>query len=145
MQSTKKLDVPDIGDLLGQITERRNDLPKSPIQSVQPVAEKTEIQEKPEKRKAVSTQKSTAAVTAKRLNGKTGKALDGGERGIGGRPTLKRDDVDYVKLSPRIPKELKKQVELALIHERYRDKDGNVIKTMDEFVALALNRLLLNT
>ncbi len=128
MPSTKKMDVPDIGGLLGQIAEKRHDLPKAPIQSVQPIAVKTEI------RKNVKT--------AKHTNVKTD---DDRVRGIGGRPSLKKEDIEYVKLSPRIPKPLKKRVEQALIDERYRDEEGAVITTMDEFVGLALERLLGNT
>lgn len=131
MASTKKMDVPDIGNLLGQIAEKRHDLPKAPIQSVQPV------DDKPAERKDV--------LTAKRQNVKTSKVSDEKSRGVGGRPSVKRDDIEYVKLSPRVPKELKKRVELALIEERYRDEEGAVVKTMDEFVALALDRLLSNT
>ena len=64
---------------------------------------------------------------------------------MGGRPSVKQDDIEYVKLSPRIPKELKQRVVDALNHERYRDDDGNVIKTMDEFVAFSLGRILKST
>ena len=131
MANAKKMDVPDIGGLLGQIAEKRHDLPKAPIQSVNPVGVK------PATRKAVET--------AKRQNKKTEAPTDDRTRGVGGRPSTKKDDVEYVKLSPRVPKALKKRVELALIEERYRDEDGNVVKTMDEFVALALDRLLGNT
>ena len=132
MANTKKMDVPDIGGLLGQIAEKRHDLPKAPIQSVNPVGVK------PATRKAVEP--------AKRQNKKAETpTTDDRTRGVGGRPSTKKDDVEYVKLSPRIPKALKKRVELALIEERYRDEDGNIVKTMDEFVALALDRLLLNT
>lgn len=131
MANAKKMDVPDIGGLLGQIAEKRHDLPKAPIQSVNPVGEK------PATRKAVEP--------AKRLNKKAEAPTDDRTRGVGGRPSTKKDDVEYVKLSPRVPKELKKRVELALIEERYRDEEGAVVKTMDEFVALALDRLLSNT
>lgn len=125
MATTKKMNVPDIGGLLGQIAEKRNDLPKAPIQSVQPVEDNEESQ--------------PAGKTAKVQNQP---AADERTRGTGGRPSVKKDNIEYVKLSPRVPKELKKAVERALIDELYRDKDKNVIKTMDEFVALALTRLL---
>lgn len=128
MANTKKMDVPDIGGLLGQIATKRHDLPKSPIQSVQPVGIK------PSERKDVHTSKRTNYQNT-----------DDRARGIGGRPSVKKEDIEYVKLSPRIPKVLKKRVEMALIEERYRDEDGTVVKTMDEFVALALDRLLGNT
>ena len=122
------MDVPEIGGLLSQIAEKRGDLPKAPIQNVQPVAEK------PAEPKAVKTAKQ-----------KNQAPIDDRTRGTGGRPSVKKEDVEYVKLSPRIPKALKKRVELALIDERYRDEEGAVVKTMDEFVALALERLLSNT
>lgn len=128
MANVKKMDVPDIGGLLGQIAEKRHDLPKTPIQSVNPVGEK------PVERKTVEP--------AKRQNKKAEASTDDRTRGVGGRPSTKKDDVEYVKLSPRVPKSLKKSVERALIDEIYRDKDGNVVKTMDEVVALALTRLL---
>ena len=128
MASTKKMDVPDIGGLLGQIADKRHDLPKAPIQSVQPV------HEKPAERINVQTVKH-----------KTTKTVGDQSRGVGGRPSVKKEDIEYVKLSPRIPKALKKRVEVALIDERYRDEDGAIVKTMDEFVALALDRLLGNT
>jgi hypothetical protein len=128
MATPKKMTVPDIGNLLSSIAEKRHDLPKAPIQSVQPV------RDKPAEHKA--------GKTGKRENVKI---ADARVRGVGGRPTVKREDIEYVKLSPRIPKALKKRVELALIEERYRDEDGGVVKTMDEFVALALDRLLGNT
>ena len=131
MASTKKMDVPDIGGLLGQIAEKRHDLPKAPTQSVQPV------QDKPAERKDV--------LPLKRQNAKPAKEIDEKPRGVGGRPSVKKEDIEYVKLSPRVPKELKKRVEVALIEERYRDEEGGVVKTMDEFVALALDRLLANT
>jgi hypothetical protein len=131
MANARKMDVPDIGGLLGRIAEKRHDLPKAPIQSVNPVGEK------PAERKAVEP--------AQRQNKKAEASTDDRTRGVGGRPSTKKDDVEYVKLSPRVPKALKKRVELALIEERYRDEDGNIVKTMDEFVALALDRLLGNT
>jgi len=131
MATAKKMDVPDIGGLLGKISEKRHDHPKTPIQSVNPV------DEKPAERKAVKT--------AKRQTDEPAHQVDDRTRGGGGRPSIKKEDIEYVKLSPRVPKDLKKRAEMALIEERYRDEEGNVIKTMDEFVALALDRLLLNT
>ena len=118
--ATKKLDVPDIGNLLGKITEKRDsgELPKTEIQHVQPVNREKTGNSKP----------------GKRENGETPKAT--------GRPTAKREDVEYVKVSPRIPKQLKKRVDIALIEERFTDKDGRAIVTLDEIVAYALHRLL---
>ena len=47
-----------------------------------------------------------------------------------------------MKVSPRIPKALKKKVDLALVNERFVDKDGTSINTLDEIVAHALEKLL---
>ena len=119
-----KTDKDDISALLGTIAINRTNLPKSPIQEVRPVEPTSAI--KADKRKNVKT--------AKRLNDET--------RSVGGRPTYKRDDIVYVKISPRIPKTLKQQIEIALIQEHFRDIDGMVIKTMDELTAHALEKLL---
>jgi hypothetical protein len=127
MANAKKMDVPDIGGLLGQIAEKRHDLPKAPIQSVQPVEEPGKVSP-------------SAVKLAKQENAKTQEPL-APVRGVGGRPSSKKQGVEYVKLSPRIPKTLKKQAELALIQERFRDDDGQVIKTLDELITLAVERL----
>ena len=63
-------------------------------------------------------------------------------RRAGGRPTIKRDDVEYVKISPRIPKTLKQEVNVALAQEKFRDYDGFTVKTLDELVTFALEKLL---
>ena len=65
-------------------------------------------------------------------------------RGPGGRPTSKRPDVEYVKISPVIPKALKKQAELALLEERFDGLNGSPITTLDAIIELALTRLLKN-
>ena len=127
MATTKKMDVPDIGGLLGKISSKREELPKSPIQSVQPVHSESD------ENKAVETDK--------RKNTKTPAIEEKKVRGIGGRPSVKRDDIEYVKISPRIPKRLKKRVEIALIEERFRDVNGHLVNTLDEFTALAFERL----
>ena len=67
---------------------------------------------------------------------------EGTNRRAGGRPTIKRDDVEYVKISPRIPKLLKQQVSVVLAQEKFRDYDGYTIKTLDELVTFALEKLL---
>ena len=107
---TKKLDVPNIGNLLSKIAEKRDEMPKTERQHVQPFK------------------------TAEQENSETQKK--------GGRPTVKRDDVEYVKVSPRIPKQLKKRVDIALVEERFIDKNGRPIVTLDEIVAYALHHLL---
>lgn len=126
--ATKKMDVPDIGNLLGQIAGKRDsgELTKAPIQSVQPVAEAKE---------------SKNSNTPKSENAPAKVVTDAG-RPPGGRPSVKKDSVEYVKISPRIPKPLKRRVDIAIVEERFRDKDGHPIKTLDEFVAFALDKLV---
>lgn len=129
----KKINVPDIGSLLGQIAEKRDsgELPRTEVQRVQPV--------ETEERMNVDTLKSKAGKTEKRKNDVLVRS-DGSN--VTGRPTMKAVDIEYVKLSPRIPKGLKKIVEIALVEERFKDEEGRVITTMDEIVALALARLM---
>lgn len=123
--ATKKMDVPDIGNLLSSISKKREsgELPPSEIQRVEPV--------EPQRSKNVKTLKQENVET---LNRET--------RGVGGRPTVKDSGTEYVKLSPRIPKALKKSVEIALVEERFHDQEGRPVTTMDEIVTLALERLL---
>ena len=124
----KKIPVPDVGSLLGIIAKKRDELPKTDIQHIQPVPPADD---------------STVNTELEGKNGKTEKQKSGEPRGIGGRPSMKRDNVEYTKISPRIPKALKKQVEYALVEERFsRKADGQHIKTLDEIGELALERLL---
>ncbi len=134
MTTKKKLNVPDIGGLLGKISEKREEMPKTPVQSVQPVKES--VAKKPARSKNVKTLKQKNSNTSKQV------ITEAKPRAAGGRPTLKKNSVEYVKVSPRIPKALKKEVDLALVNERFADKDGNAINTLDEIVAHALEELL---
>jgi hypothetical protein len=130
--ATKKIDVPDIGNLLGKISEKRDsgELTKSPIQSVQPIAD------------AVDMKESKNSKTPKQQKYSDVKPQADAGRAPGGRPSAKLDDVEYVKISPRIPKPLKRRVDIAIVEERFRDRNGNQIKTLDELVAFALDRLV---
>jgi hypothetical protein len=138
----RKMNVPDIGNLLGKISEKRDEMPKTPVQAVQPVDEKIGNQEligknvKTPKRQNPNKFRGNNSFTPKQGNPVAV------ERGVGGRPTVKKESVEYVKMSPRIPKALKKEVDIALIKERFVDRDGQVIKTLDEIVAHALEELL---
>ena len=126
----------DIKGLLETLSAKQEELPKTPVQTVQPVVE-SEEEKKRESSKAVKTLKSK--------NSKTGKPMPTAPenyRGMGGRPSLKKASIEYVKISPRIPKLLKKQVDMALVQERFQDEEGNHIRTLDEVVALALALLL---
>jgi hypothetical protein len=123
----KKINMPDIGGLLGQISEKRDsgELPRTEIQRVQPVKDESRI----------------AVKTAKRENVKASKEPTAAGRSSGGRPSVKQEGIEYVKLSPRIPKALSTQAKIALAEERFKDKDGQPVKTLDELVALAFERL----
>jgi hypothetical protein len=123
----KKINMPDIGGLLGQISEKRDsgELPRTEIQRVQPVKDESRINVK----------------TVKRKNTKTSKEPTSAGRSSGGRPSVKQEGIEYVKLSPRIPKALSTQAKIALAEERFKDKDGQPVKTLDELVALAFERL----
>ena len=121
----------EVSNLLSTIKQKKDsgELGKSPIQAVQPV-EKADTQEK--------ELKSINSLTLKQEN----QVAEGTNRRAGGRPTIKRDDVEYVKISPRIPKTLKQEVNVALAHEKFRDYDGFTVKTLDELVTFALEKLL---
>jgi hypothetical protein len=54
---------------------------------------------------------------------------------------VKRGDVEYMKISPRIPKELRQEIGVKLMQERFIDSDGQKIKTLDELVTYALEKL----
>jgi hypothetical protein len=126
--ATKKHEVPDLGDLLGKIAEKRSELPKSPVQAVQPVNEN-------------KVQEGIAVNTQKRQNIQN-QAETEKPKGIGGRPSSKKDGIEYVKISPRIPKSLKKMADIALAEERFNDVDGKPIRTLDELAAIAIEKLL---
>jgi hypothetical protein len=122
---TKKMNVPDIDNLLSSISKKRDsgELPPTERQRIESF--------EPAESKAAKTVKQEDAKPAKRE-----------ARGPGGRPTTKVKSIEYVKLSPRIPKALKKTAEIALVEERFRDQEGRPITTLDGIVSLALERLL---
>ena len=59
-----------------------------------------------------------------------------------GRKTLKDPSIEYVKISPKISRSLKKQVDRALVDERLKDSEGRPLTTLDECVAFALDKLI---
>jgi hypothetical protein len=118
--ATKTPSAPEISGLLSKISSKRTEYPPAPLQSVQPVLE----------------EKSIAGNTAKSGKGNTGKSTKIGK------PTVKSDGVEYIKISPRIRKALKKQMDIALAEERFSDDKGRLIKTIDEFVAFAIEKLI---
>ena len=118
--------VPDIGNLLGRIAEKRDELPKAVIQRVQPIEE-------------------AKSENSKELKSLSGKTLENKRVEVPnktGRKTLKDPAVEYVKISPKISKMLKKQVDRALVDERLKDGEGRPLTTLDECVAFALDRLI---
>jgi hypothetical protein len=131
---TTKMAVPDIGNLLGRIAEKRDELPKAVIQRVQPIEEaKSE------------NSKELKGENVKELKSLSGKTLDNKRVEVPnktGRKTLKDPAVEYVKISPKISKVLKKQVDRALVDERLKDGEGRPLTTLDECVAFALDRLI---
>lgn len=117
----KKMEVPDVSDLLSKIGDSRNALPKSPLQEVKPV-------------------EAITADTPIRQNVKTSKAS--APVNVGGKPTNKMPEVAYVRLSPRIPAVLKEELDIALIRRKFTDDRGQPIRYIDEFVAEAVRRML---
>ena len=146
------MNVPDIGGLLGKISEKRDEMPKTPVQSVQPLQEfidqntdtdKALKDQKEEQSKAVKDTDTDKALKAqKKEQSKAVKDTDADKALKAQKKERSKAVKKYVKISPRIPKFLKKQVEIALINEQFKDSEGNLIKTLDEIVSLALERLL---
>lgn len=124
------MDVPDIGNLLGQISKKRDsgELPKTEIQHVEPV--KTE--------KPINSDEFISK------NAQTQNILRNGQpKGLGGRPKKLMPNVEYFKMSPRIPVALKEELDVALARRKFRDADGFPITTVDAIVELALTQLLI--
>ena len=127
----KPMSVPNIGELLGKISEKRDELPKTERQHVI-TATKVEKQENNE------TLKQENVESLLQNNNKTTKQ----EIIKTGRPSLKNPDIEYVRLGCNIPKALRQNAGDAINHEQFTTPDGKVIKTLDGLVTLALTRLL---
>ena len=126
------MSVPDIGGLLGTISKKRDELPKTERQHVvtAPDTEKRESK-KTEKQENELLFSQKNAKTEERKNKKTG------------RPSVKdKDNIEYVRLGCNIPKTIRQKAGDALNYERFKTPDGTVIKTLDELVTLALAQLL---
>lgn len=124
--NTKKMTVPDIGGLLGQIAAKRPDMPKTAIQHVQPIEEGKQESGKEEKNLRGKTLESERVIEVSKI----------------GRKTKKVPEVEYVKISPKIAKPLKKRVDIAIKSELITDAEGTIITTLDECVAYALEQIL---
>jgi hypothetical protein len=126
--ANKNNTIPNISGLLEKITRKRDsgELPKVPIQAVQPITSigKSEDSNTLKSENSLMAERSVKAYTAL------------------GRPSVKKSSTDYVKISPRIPKKLKKLVDIAIIEERFQDADGCTIKTLDEITAFSLELML---
>lgn len=134
MSNTKK-GVPDVTSLLGNIAQKQKngELGASPIQAVKPVevlAEKTGDE--------VKEFKSKNSQSVVRVDNKSREA---DRRPQGGRPSVKRDDIEYMKISPRIPKYLREEIGVKMAQQKFVDRDGKRIMTLDELVTYALEKL----
>lgn len=130
MVTNKKQDAfktPSIGGLLGTITENVKHQEAVPRQIVTPVKELKQVNIKEVNN--INTQE------FKYLNTKDAKVKTG-------RKTAKSEDIEYVKLSPKIPVNVKFEASKAVLERRFTDKDGQVIRTLDELVSHALQKLL---
>lgn len=146
--SKKPTKKPDLGGLLGTITENRKDIAPSPLQVVVPVEsvsageipvvsesvpepikdiQDTPVIQKPAKNTVVKAQKkSIPKETVKKT----------------GRPSVKLEEIPYTRLSPRIPSDLKMELDIAIARRMFSDRSGMVISTIDEFITEALQRML---
>ena len=133
--SNAKKGVPDVTSLLGNIAQKQKngELGASPIQTVKPVeisAEKTGDE--------VKEFKSKNSQSIVRVDNKSREA---DRRPQGGRPSVKRDDIEYMKISPRIPKYLREEIGVKMAQQKFIDRDGKRIMTLDELVTYALEKL----
>lgn len=132
MNTKTKMDVPDIGGLLGKITDKQG---KGELGTTerQKVVSASEIKQNPEetgKQQNSKTNSPSIAKTFKRGNVKIG------------RPTVKSQDVEYVRIGAVIPKTVRQQMWDALNYEAFQMEDGQPIRTVDEIVTYALGQLL---
>lgn len=138
MATNKKQDTfktPSIGGLLGAITENVKHQEAVPRQIVTPVKELKQENTKTVKQDALGEKPNLNTQEFNHLNSKEVKTKTG-------RKTAKSEDVEYVKFSPKIPVNVKFEASKAVLERRFTDKDGQVIKTLDELVSYALQKLL---
>lgn len=136
---------PDFGNLLETITTKREsgELPESPIQKVVPESEVqqtlvTEMNEGDE----VSLTHEIEAVKEVKQRKIQAKALSPEKGKKTGRPSVKIVDIEYTRLSPRIPVDLKTELDVAIARKSYKDSKGMIIKTIDEFITEAVHRMI---
>jgi hypothetical protein len=126
------MSVPDIGGLLGKISEKRDELPKTERQHVV-TAPSTEKQENAEAEKH-KNDKSFTQKNDKTINQKNTKI---------GRPSVKdKKNIEYVRLGCHIPKKIRQKAADALTYEKFKTPEGKPVKTLDELVTMAMAQLL---
>ena len=132
MNTKTKMDVPDIGGLLGKITAKQSqgELGKTDRQKVVLVSD--EKQENGETKEQFNV-KSFSQENAKTIKQEIVKT---------GRKSRRQEGVDYVRIGAVIPKGMRQQMSNALTYEVFKNKKGEPIKTVDEIIQLALERLL---
>jgi hypothetical protein len=141
----------DASGLLKSMTAQVSSMEKSPVQHVQPVDKKTVKTENSLNGKTLKQEAGISdsdGITEKRENNKTFKRenvkTESQQNGktVTGRPTVKKQDTEYIKISPKIPEFIKVEAGKALLDKRFVSTEGFVIKTMDELVSHALEKLL---
>lgn len=132
MNTKTKMDVPDIGGLLGKITAKQSqgELGKTDRQKVVLVSDEKQENGKTKKQSNVKSFSQENAKTIKQEIVKTG------------RKSRRQEGVDYVRIGAVIPKGMRQQMSNALTYEVFKNKKGEPIKTVDEIIQLALERLL---
>ena len=135
MSNTKTKTVPDVSSLLGSIAQKQKngELGSSPIQTVKPVV--TPIEESNSEVKEFKSKNSQSVVRV------DNKSRESDRRPQGGRPSVKRDDIEYMKISPRIPKKLREEIGVKIAQHKFIDRDGKRIMTLDELVTYELEKL----
>lgn len=135
----------DASGLLKSMTAQIPTMDKSPVQHVQPVKTEKSLNGKTEKQEnwnatPIIGEKNNASKTLNNKNVKTAKQENG--KIVTGRPTAKKMDMEYVKISPKIPEFIKIEAGKALLDKKFTSTEGFIIKTLDELVSHALEKLL---
>jgi hypothetical protein len=131
----KTMAVPNISNLLGKITEKRDngEIPKTERQHISPIKEEYKDNVENIKQENINTLKRENVNSTKRTNEKLTTL---------GRPTTKSEKIEYTRIGAVIPKKLRQEVATALIYEQFKTEEGNIIKTLDDIVTHALTQLL---
>ena len=137
---TTKMDVPDIGRLLGKITKKQEsgELGKTDRQKVVPVTTPEQEIIKTESQKDDTTARQEIVKSFPQEND----LMQTQEAPKIGRPTAKRKDIEYVRLGAVIPKSISQKMKDALNYEVFQMENGQPIRTVDEIVTFALWQLL---